>query len=159
MSSKTAFSKTFSRPRAERSGPAPHWTEREVDEAAFKDPRLGRRCAEVLKQIGDAMGESIPYASQGANTNAANRFLSNARVAEGDILSGHFAATRARCDKFEGPILLLQDTTEFSFQRAKARGVHMGGGPPALTRHQREEARNALADGTATQADLRGGST
>ncbi|WP_245278129.1 IS4 family transposase [Methylosinus sp. PW1] len=124
MSSKTAFSKTFCRPRAGRSGPAPHWTEREVDEAAFKDPRLGRRCAEVLKQIGDAMGESIPYACQDwANTKAAYRFLSNARVDEGDILSGHFAATRARCDKFEGPILLLQDTTEFSFQRANVSAV------------------------------------
>ncbi|CAN2535829.1 DNA-invertase+hin [Methylocapsa aurea] len=36
---------------------------------------------------------------------------------------------------------------------AKARGVHMGR-PPALTRHQREEALTALAKGTATQADL-----
>ncbi|MFY9832669.1 MAG: IS4 family transposase, partial [Methylocystis sp.] len=54
-----------------------------------------------------------------ANTKAAYRFLSNARVDEGDILSGHFAATRARCDASDcGPILLLQDTTEFSFQRA-----------------------------------------
>lgn len=39
------------------------------------------------------------------------------------FLSGHFAATRARCDKFEGPILLLQDTTEFSFQRANVSAV------------------------------------
>ncbi|CAN2533923.1 Transposase+for+transposon+Tn5 [Methylocapsa aurea] len=31
--------------------------------------------------------------------------------------------TRARCDKFEGPILLLQDTTEFSFQRANVSAV------------------------------------
>ncbi|MEK4034571.1 recombinase family protein [Methylocystis sp. IM3] len=37
--------------------------------------------------------------------------------------------------------------------RAKARGVHMGR-PPALTRHQREEAFAALAEGSATQADL-----
>lgn len=101
-----------------------HWTEREVDEAAFKDARLGRRCAEVLKQMGDAMGESIPYACQDwANTKAAYRFLSNARVDEADILSGHFAATRARCDAFEGPILLLQDTTEFSYQRANVKAI------------------------------------
>lgn len=101
-----------------------HWTEREVDEAAFKDARLGRRCAEVLKQMGDAMGESIPYACQDwANTKAAYRFLSNARVDEADILSGHFAATRARCDAFEGPILLLQDTTELSYQRANVKAI------------------------------------
>ena len=107
-----------------RSTPSPHWTEREVDEATFKDRRLGRRCAELLKQIGDAMGESIPYACQDwANTKAAYRFLSNARVDEEDILSGHFAATRTRCDAFDGPILLLQDTTEFSFQRANVSAV------------------------------------
>ena len=41
------------------------------------------------------MGESIPYACQDwANTKAAYRFLANERVEEGDILSGHFAATR-----------------------------------------------------------------
>jgi DNA invertase Pin-like site-specific DNA recombinase len=38
-------------------------------------------------------------------------------------------------------------------ERAMARGVHMGR-PPALTRHQREEAREALTASTATQADL-----
>jgi hypothetical protein len=104
--------------------PSPHWTEREVDESAFKDVRLGRRCAELLKQIGDAMGESIPYACQDwANAKAAYRFLSNERVDEGDILSGHFAATRARCDAFEGPILLVQDTTEFSYQRSNVSAV------------------------------------
>lgn len=37
--------------------------------------------------------------------------------------------------------------------RAKARGQHMGR-PPMLTAHQRSEALRALADGTATQADL-----
>ena len=37
--------------------------------------------------------------------------------------------------------------------RAKERGVHMGR-PPKLTPHQKREALKALADGTATQADL-----
>jgi hypothetical protein len=49
--------------------------------------------------------------------------LSNERVEEGDIPSGHFAATRARCDASDGPILLIQDTTEFSYQRANASAV------------------------------------
>lgn len=104
--------------------PSAHWTEREVDESAFKDVRLGRRCAELLKQVGDAMGESIPCACQDwASTKAAYRFLSNERVDEGDILSGHFAATRARCEAFDSPILLTQDTTEFSYQRANVSAV------------------------------------
>jgi hypothetical protein len=96
-----------------------HWSAREVDESAFKDARLGRRFTELLKQVGGALGESIPYACQDwANTKAAYRFLSNERVDEADILSGHFAATRARCKASNGPILLLQDTTEFTYQRA-----------------------------------------
>ena len=101
-----------------------HWTEGEVDEAAFKDARLGRRFGELLKQIGDGMGESIPFACQDwANTKAAYRFFANERIDEGGILSGHFAATRVRYDATEGPILLIQDTTEFSYQRASAHSV------------------------------------
>jgi DNA invertase Pin-like site-specific DNA recombinase len=37
--------------------------------------------------------------------------------------------------------------------RAKTRGVHMGR-PPKLTTHQKREALNALANGSASQADL-----
>ena len=37
--------------------------------------------------------------------------------------------------------------------RAKARGVHMGR-PSKLTLHQRRDALQALADGSATQADF-----
>jgi DNA invertase Pin-like site-specific DNA recombinase len=48
---------------------------------------------------------------------------------------------------------LIRARTGEGRERAKARGVHMGR-PPALTRHQREEAREALENGTASQADL-----
>ena len=105
----------------DRSDPAPldHWTAREVDETAFKDVRLGRRFSQLLRQVGEGMGESIPFACQDwANTKAAYRFFANDRVEECEILSGHFAATRARYDASKGTILLIQDTTEFSYQRA-----------------------------------------
>jgi hypothetical protein len=103
-----------------------HWTEREIDKTAFKDARLGQRFGELLKQIGDGMGGSIPFACQDwANTKAAYRFFANERVEEGDILSGHFAATRARYDDCKGPILLIQDTTEFSYQRANTSAIGM----------------------------------
>lgn len=103
-----------------------HWTEREIDETAFKDARLGRRFGELLKKIGDGMGGSIPFACQDwANTKAAYRFFANDRVEQADILSGHFAATRARFDDCKGPILLIQDTTEFSYQRANANAIGM----------------------------------
>jgi hypothetical protein len=101
-----------------------HWTEREIDKTAFKDARLGQRFGELLKQIGDGMGGSIPFACQDwANTKAAYRFFANERVEEADILSGHFGATRARYDDCTGPILLIQDTTEFSYQRANTSAI------------------------------------
>jgi Transposase DNA-binding len=108
------------------SVPIDHWTAREVDETAFKDLRLGRRFGQLLRQVGDGMGESIPFACQDwANTKAAYRFFANDRVEEYEILSGHFAATRARYDTCGGTILLIQDTTEFSYQRVAPHLVGM----------------------------------
>lgn len=43
---------------------AEHWTEREIEKAAFKDDHLGQRFGEPLKQIGDGMGGSIPFVCQ-----------------------------------------------------------------------------------------------
>ena len=40
-------------------------------------------------------------------------------MSEEDILSGHFEATRERFAVTTGPILVVQDTTEFSFQRER----------------------------------------
>jgi hypothetical protein len=54
-----------------------------------------------------------------ANTKAAYRFFSNGRVSEVDILSGHFASTRERLAAANGLILMLHDTTEFTFKRDK----------------------------------------
>jgi Transposase DNA-binding len=106
--------------------PPDHWTAGEVDQTAFKDARLGQRFGQLLRQVGDGMGESIPFACQDwANTKAAYRFFANDRVDEGDILSGHFAATRARYEASKGTILLIQDTTEFSYQRAAPHLVGM----------------------------------
>lgn len=48
---------------------------------------------------------------------------------------------------------LIRSRTTEGRVRAKARGVHMGR-PAKLTRYQREETLEALASGTATQADL-----
>lgn len=94
------------------------WSSREVDEEAFQDVRLGRRCAELVRRLGASVGSPIPLACQDwANTKAAYRFLANPKVDEGDILGGHFAATRQRYDLTDGPILLVQDTTEFNYQR------------------------------------------
>jgi Transposase DNA-binding len=66
------------------------------------------------------MGQSIPLVCQDwANTKAAYRFFSNDRVSEEEILAGHFQSTRDRIAANGGPLLVLHDTTEFSFQREK----------------------------------------
>jgi hypothetical protein len=94
------------------------WVDREIAACEFADVRLGRRLRSLLEQMGDAVGESVPMACQDwANTKAAYRFFSNERVNEADILAGHFQATHDRFTARDGPILVLHDTTEFSFQR------------------------------------------
>src|ERR1700686_1178978 len=94
------------------------WLEREVAGCPFQDARHGKRFPTLLGQLSEPIGGSIPLACQDwAQTKAAYRFLSNDRVSEHDILSGHFEATCARFQATEGPILVLQDTTEFSYQR------------------------------------------
>lgn len=94
------------------------WADEEVDLGAFRDKRLGERLRTMLGQMAGAIGAPIPMACQDwANTKAAYRFLSNSSVNEGNILAGHLQATRARVAATDGLILVLQDTTEFSYQR------------------------------------------
>jgi hypothetical protein len=96
------------------------WIHREIAGCELADVRLGRRLRNLLEQIGDAVGESIPLACEDwANTKAAYRFLSNDRVNEEDILSGHLQAARDRFASSTGFIFVLHDTTEFSFQRER----------------------------------------
>jgi hypothetical protein len=108
----------------EQAADASHWSRREVDVGAFKDVRLGRRFGDLLRRLSEGMGGSIPLACQDwANTKAAYRFFSNPRVDDSEILRGHFAATRGRCNETDGPILVLQDTTEFTYQRRNPHAV------------------------------------
>jgi hypothetical protein len=108
----------------EQAADAGHWSWREVDVGAFKDARLGRRFSDLLRRLSEGMGGSIPFACQDwSNTKAAYRFFSNPRVEENEILNGHFSATRGRYDETDGPILILQDTTEFTYQRRDPHAV------------------------------------
>jgi hypothetical protein len=84
----------------------------------FGDQRLKRRLRTLVEQIEGAMGDSIPLACQDwANTKAAYRFLSNDRVFEADIFAGHFQSTCNRSEATGDMLLVLHDTTKFSFQR------------------------------------------
>jgi Transposase DNA-binding/Transposase Tn5 dimerisation domain len=97
------------------------WVEDEVADCDFRDARLQRRFRMLLTQIGSDVGQSIPLVCQDwANTKAAYRFFSNDRVSEVDILSGHFASTRERLAATNSLILMLHDTTEFTFKRDRS---------------------------------------
>ena len=92
------------------------WVEHELAGCEFPDQRLKLRLGKVLSKVGQKIGETLPTACQDwAATKAAYRFFSNPRVNESIILTGHFAATKARMAAAKGPILILHDTTEFSF--------------------------------------------
>jgi hypothetical protein len=100
------------------------WIERETAASRFADLRLEHRFGKLLGQMSEHIGSPVPFACQDwANTKAAYRFFANERVTEADILAGHFASTQERAAGLKGPILVLHDTTEFSFQREKEIGL------------------------------------
>ena len=117
------------RDRPARRSPEPvpstqGWVDREIAGCEFRDARLGDRFRKLLAQIGSAMGRSIPLVCQDwANTKAAYRFLSNDRVSEADILAGHFQSTRDRTAATDGLVVVLHDTTEFTYQREKSEAI------------------------------------
>ena len=97
---------------------------RELDGGVFPDQRLKARLGKILGDLGRRIGAAVPMACQDwAATKAAYRFFSNRRVDEGIILAGHFAATEARFAATCGPMPVLHDTTEFSFQRDRSEAI------------------------------------
>lgn len=96
------------------------WHDEEVLKDALPDKRLEKRLRRLFDQFSTAPGQPVPAAcGDWAATKAAYRFFDNPRVTDHGVLAGHFAATGARCAASEGPILVLQDTTEFIYNRAQ----------------------------------------
>src|SRR6478672_7146590 len=100
------------------------WVDRELNGGAFPDQRLKGRLGKLLGDLGQRIGDTIPMACQDwAATKAAYRFFDNPRVDEAVILAGHFAATQVRFTATPGTVLVLHDTTEFSFTRDTPAGI------------------------------------
>src|SRR2546421_9166823 len=107
-------------------GASEPWIDQELAGCRFQDVRLEKRFRTLLEQLSTGVGESIPLVCQDwANTKAAYRFLSNERVSEAAILAGHFQSTRDRYLAEPGPVLILHDTTEFSFKREDIGSIGM----------------------------------
>lgn len=100
------------------------WIDQEMAGCVFADGRLGRRFGMLMGQLSKGLGQTLPLAcGDWASTKAAYRFLDNGRVSEQEILAGHFQATQARFAAVDGPILVLHDTTEFSFTRSDTHAI------------------------------------
>jgi hypothetical protein len=105
------------------------WVDGETAGCEFRDARLGKRLSTLLRVFGDGIGHTVPLACQDwANTKAAYRFFDNDRVDEQAILAGHFQASRDRAHATSGPVLILHDTTEFSYMRDEPELVGLSGG-------------------------------
>jgi hypothetical protein len=94
------------------------WIQDELSGCDLKDRRLEERLSKLLGDLSSRIGQGIPMACQDwSATKAAYRFLDNEKVDEAAILAGHLQATRSRFDAVGGLVLVLHDTTEFSFKR------------------------------------------
>jgi len=94
------------------------WIENEFKDSQFADLRIKERILKMTLQLSSGFGQSIPMACQDwASTKAAYRLLDNERITEEDILAGHFSATETRVSATDGHILVLHDTSEFSYTR------------------------------------------
>jgi hypothetical protein len=100
------------------------WIENELKGCEFPDVRLGKRFKTIIGQLATGIGRTLPLACQDwANTKAAYRFLDNRRISEAEILEGHFQATHERFTASSGTILVLHDTTEFTFRREHTEAI------------------------------------
>lgn len=100
------------------------WIENELKGCEFPDLRLAKRFNTIVEKLATGIGRSLPFACQDwANTKAAYRFLDNPRISEAEILKGHFQATYERFTASPGTILVLHDTTEFTFRRKHTEAI------------------------------------
>src|SRR5690348_14155298 len=62
-------------------------------------------------------------AGHGMNRRGSLAAIANERVSEADILAGHFRSTTERVAATDGPVLVLHDTAEFTFQRERSEAI------------------------------------
>lgn len=132
-----------------------NWLDNELSGCEFKDKRLGNRFKKIIKALSTGSGKSIPQVcEEWAMTKSAYRFLSNERVEESEILMGHFQQTQERILESEGPILILHDTTEFTYSRENPTDIGYTRKLPASRRVKAAFGDNPKACGLLMHASL-----
>lgn len=119
------------RPASDSAGPDA-WIDNEVVGCDFPDVRHGKRLRQLLAQLSSRVGAATPWACQDwSNTKAAYRFFGNDRISEANILAGHMVSTRDRFAMSKNsPVLVLHDTTEFSYRHEDNVPIGMLGKAP-----------------------------
>lgn len=96
------------------------WLRNELKSSEFKDERLKKRFEYIINAINHNYGKSIPQVfDEWSEIKATYRFLSNARVNESEILFSHFINSKQRITENNNPVLILHDTSEFTYSRKK----------------------------------------
>lgn len=113
-----------------------NWLEKELSECKFKDKRLDKRFKQLMTSIDSNQGKTLPQAcGSWSEAKATYRFLSNERVDESEILSGHFLNTAERIRATNGPVLILHDTTEFTYHRDNPDDIGLIQKTPHIGKH------------------------
>ena len=99
------------------------WAEEEFKTLDLGDGRLNARAMLLAERLSSKPTESIPNACSGwAETQAAYRFLSNAKTDWQGVLQPHWRCTEQRMQGHE-VVLNIQDTTELDFNGRQAAGL------------------------------------
>src|SRR3984885_5875590 len=94
-------------------------------DASFRMFAMASDCDSSWSSCRAGWGQRLHGACQDwANTKAAYRFFGNDRISEANILAGHFSSTRARfAAANDSPVLVLHDTTEFSYRHEDSASI------------------------------------
>lgn len=98
------------------------WASGEMLGSHIKDLRRRKSMATVLNNLAERPGLSFSAAAGSAKRQAAHRLFSDEEVTVADLLAGHFEQTcaRSKAECGSGLLLVVQDTSEFSFTTLKS---------------------------------------
>jgi DNA invertase Pin-like site-specific DNA recombinase len=111
------------------------------------DTLLVARLDRLARSTRDLLNTLATIAAKGAGFRSLSNTWADTTTAHGCLM----VTVLGGLAEFESE--LIRARTAEGRKRAEQRGVHMGR-PPKLTPHQKKDALKALADATATQADL-----
>jgi Transposase DNA-binding len=99
------------------------WIDSELARCNFQDTRHGKRLRKLLEQLPENIGGTIPWACEDGRTPKQRTVSSNERVSDGEILGDTAKLPAIRLEAGSALILMLHDTTEFTFHRKEVKPI------------------------------------